>query len=79
MPRQDLEWLLEFEGVTPEKAMAVLGTMQPTSKFGELFQYSNPMAAAAGFLGGHVAYPGPRARRGVRPARCRRWCSIRWA
>ena len=57
MPRQDLEWLLEFQGVTPEKAMAVLGTMQPTSKFGELFQYSNPLAAAAGFLGGHVAYP----------------------
>ncbi|HET8644804.1 MAG TPA: serine hydrolase domain-containing protein [Vicinamibacteria bacterium] len=58
MPRQDLEWLLEFEGLTPEKAMTVLGTMQPTSKFGELFQYSNPMAAAAGFLGGHVAFPG---------------------
>jgi CubicO group peptidase (beta-lactamase class C family) len=57
MPRQDLEWLLEFDGVTPDKAMAVLGTMQPTSKFGELFQYSNPMAAAAGYLGGHVAYP----------------------
>jgi CubicO group peptidase (beta-lactamase class C family) len=57
MPRQDYEWLLEFAGVTPEKAMAVLGTMQPTSKFGELFQYSNPLAAAAGFLGGHVAYP----------------------
>jgi CubicO group peptidase (beta-lactamase class C family) len=57
MPRQDLEWLLEFEGVTPERVMTVLGTMQPTSKFGELFQYSNPMAAAAGFLGGHVAFP----------------------
>ena len=57
MPRQDLEWLLEFDGVTPEKAMAVLGTMQPTSDFGELFQYSNSMAAAAGFLGGHVAFP----------------------
>lgn len=57
MPRQDLEWLLEFDGVTPEKAMAVLATMQPTSKFGELFQYSNPMAAAAGYLGGQVAYP----------------------
>jgi CubicO group peptidase (beta-lactamase class C family) len=57
MPRQDLEWLLEFDGVTPEKVMAVLATMQPTSKFGELFQYSNPMAAAAGYLGGHVAYP----------------------
>jgi CubicO group peptidase (beta-lactamase class C family) len=57
MPRQDLEWLLEFEGRTPERVMTVLGTMQPTSKFGELFQYSNPMAAAAGFLGGHVAFP----------------------
>ena len=57
MPRQDLEWLLEFDGVTPEKVMAVLATMQPTSKFGELFQYSNPMAAAAGYLGGHVAFP----------------------
>ncbi len=31
--------------------------MQPTSKFGELFQYSNPMAGAAGFTGGHVLYP----------------------
>ena len=31
--------------------------MQPTSKFGELFQYSNPLAAAAGFIGGHVAFP----------------------
>ena len=57
MPRQDFEWLLEFASVTPEKAMAVLATMQPTSGFGELFQYSNPMAAAAGYLGGHVAYP----------------------
>jgi CubicO group peptidase (beta-lactamase class C family) len=37
--------------------MKTLATMQPTSKFGELFQYSNPMAAAAGFAGGHVLYP----------------------
>ena len=58
MPRQDLEWLLEFNGMTPDSAMKLLGTMQPTSGFGELFQYSNPMAAAAGFIGGHVAYPG---------------------
>jgi CubicO group peptidase (beta-lactamase class C family) len=57
MPRQDYEWLLEFEGVTPEKTMGVLATMQPTSEFGELFQYSNLLAAAAGFLGGHVAFP----------------------
>jgi CubicO group peptidase (beta-lactamase class C family) len=57
MPRQDMEWLLQFQGVTPDGVMTTLGTMQPTSKFGELFQYSNPLAAAAGFIGGHVAYP----------------------
>jgi len=57
MPRQDLEWLFEFKDVTPEKALVTLGTMQPTSKFGELFQYSNPMAAAAGYTAGHVMYP----------------------
>jgi CubicO group peptidase (beta-lactamase class C family) len=58
LPRQDFEWLFQFQGVTPEDAMATLATMQPTSKFGELFQYSNPMAAAAGFTAGHVLYPG---------------------
>ncbi|MDI1482476.1 serine hydrolase domain-containing protein [Polyangium sp. y55x31] len=57
MPRQDLEWIFQFQGVTPEGALGTLATMQPTSKFGELFQYSNPLAAAAGFLGGHVAFP----------------------
>ena len=57
LPRQDLEWLFEFKNSSPESALRTLGTMQPTSKFGEMFQYSNPMAAAAGYTGGHVAYP----------------------
>lgn len=57
LPRQDYEWLFQFEGITPDSALATLATMQPTSEFGEMFQYSNPMAAAAGFAGGHVAYP----------------------
>lgn len=57
LPRQDLESRLEFEGLTAVQVLNTLGTMQPTSAFGELFQYSNPMAAAAGFVGGHVAYP----------------------
>jgi CubicO group peptidase (beta-lactamase class C family) len=57
LPRQDMEWLFESEGATPESVMRSLGTMQPTSKFGELFQYSNIMAAAAGYIGGHVEYP----------------------
>lgn len=58
VPRQDFEWLFEGEKQTPKSVMATLGTMQPTSGFGELFQYSNPMAAAAGYIGGQVAYPG---------------------
>ena len=58
VPRQDMEWLFEGEKQTPATVMATLGTMQPTSGFGELFQYSNPMAAAAGYIGGQVAFPG---------------------
>ena len=58
VPRQDMEWLFEGEKQTPASVLTTLGTMQPTSGFGELFQYSNPMAAAAGYIGGQVAYPG---------------------
>jgi CubicO group peptidase (beta-lactamase class C family) len=58
MPRQDLEWIFEYKNETPESALKLLGTMQPTSKFGEVFQYSNLMAAAAGFIGGSKAVPG---------------------
>ena len=57
LPRQDYEWLFQYEGITPDSVLATLATMQPTSKFGEMFQYSNPLAGAAGFVGGHVAYP----------------------
>lgn len=57
MPRQDMEMLFEFAGRTPATVLTLLGTSQPTSKFGELFQYSNAMAAAAGYIGGHVAFP----------------------
>jgi CubicO group peptidase (beta-lactamase class C family) len=57
MPRQDLEWLFEYQDMTPESAMTLLGTMQPTSPFGALFQYSNMMAAAAGYIGGHIVSP----------------------
>jgi len=57
LPRQDLEWLFEFKNATPESELALLGTMQPTSKFGEVFQYSNLMASAAGYIGAHLVYP----------------------
>jgi CubicO group peptidase (beta-lactamase class C family) len=57
MPRQDMEWLFEFKNSTPKTVFSLLSTMQPTSKFGEVFQYSNLMAAAAGYVGGHLASP----------------------
>jgi CubicO group peptidase (beta-lactamase class C family) len=38
--------------------MALLATFQPTSKFGELFQYSNLLAASGGFVAAHVIFPG---------------------
>ncbi len=57
LPRQDLEWIFEFKNATPESSLALLGAMQPTSKFGEVFQYSNLMAAAAGYIGAHLVYP----------------------
>jgi CubicO group peptidase (beta-lactamase class C family) len=57
LPRQDMEWLFQYQGVTPEGALATLATVQPTSKFGEMFQYSNLLAGAAGFAGGHLLYP----------------------
>jgi CubicO group peptidase (beta-lactamase class C family) len=58
LPRQDFEWLFEFKGATPASAMRTLGGMQPTTKFGELYQYSNLMAAAAGYVAGNALYPG---------------------
>ena len=57
LPRQDLEWLFEFKNATPESELTLLGSMQPTSRFGEVFQYSNLMAAAAGYIGAHIVYP----------------------
>jgi CubicO group peptidase (beta-lactamase class C family) len=58
LPRQDFEWLFNFASATPASSLALLGTMQPTSRFGEVFQYSNLMAAAAGFIGASIVYPG---------------------
>ena len=57
MPRQDMEWLFEFGEITPDDAMAILATMQPTSDLGDLFQYSNMLAGAGGFVGGYVMHP----------------------
>jgi CubicO group peptidase (beta-lactamase class C family) len=57
LPRQDLPWLFEFKKATAAFSMEMLGKMQPTSGFGEVFQYSNIMASGAGYVGGHLYNP----------------------
>jgi CubicO group peptidase (beta-lactamase class C family) len=58
LPRKDLELTFEFGRVTPEMEIASIAQIQPTTKFGETYQYSNLLAAAAGFIAGHVTTPG---------------------
>lgn len=57
LPRRDMEIMFEGEKHTAAATMQLLAAVQPTSQFGELFQYSNLMAAAGGYFGGHVLYP----------------------
>jgi CubicO group peptidase (beta-lactamase class C family) len=57
MPRQDFEWLFEYRKFKPDSTFTLLSGMRPTSKFGEVFQYSNLMASAAGYIGAHVYEP----------------------
>jgi CubicO group peptidase (beta-lactamase class C family) len=58
LPRQDFEWLFNYGTATPASSLASLATMQPTSGFGEVHQYSNLMAGAAGYVGAYVVNPG---------------------
>ena len=57
LPRQDMELLFEFDGVSPEARLAELAAMQPTTGFGETFQYSNALASAGGFAAAHALRP----------------------
>ncbi|MBV9103180.1 MAG: beta-lactamase family protein, partial [Candidatus Eremiobacteraeota bacterium] len=58
LPRKDLQQDLNTNAKTPASATFVqLAATEPTSRFGEVFQYSNPMASAAGYIGGHLLYP----------------------
>lgn len=58
LPRKDMEWLLNTSAETPASDTFVqLAATEPTSQFGEVFQYNNLMAAAAGYLGGSLVHP----------------------
>ncbi|HEV7343628.1 MAG TPA: serine hydrolase domain-containing protein [Sphingopyxis sp.] len=58
MPRQDLEWIMTGTNETPAShVFELLTPMKPTSKFGEVYQYSNLLASAAGYVAGGLLYP----------------------
>ena len=58
LPRKDMEWIFNTKRGTPAlNTFTLLAGTEPTSKFGEAFQYNNLMASAAGFIGGHLVYP----------------------
>ena len=59
LPRKDMQWLFSTNPRTPASDTFVqLAATEPTSGFGEVFQYNNLMASAAGYLGAHIIYPG---------------------
>ena len=57
LPRKDYAFILADSGAPATDTFRQLAQTQPTSAFGELFQYNNLMASAAGYLGGAIAYP----------------------
>ncbi|MEF9977158.1 MAG: serine hydrolase domain-containing protein [Thermomonas sp.] len=58
IPAQDMEGTFSGDQMDPDDVLGVLAGIQPTARIGELYQYSNLMAVAGGYLGGHVAHPG---------------------
>ncbi|WP_439633542.1 serine hydrolase domain-containing protein [Glycocaulis sp.] len=58
LPRKDMGFLLVEPGAPATDTFRQLADTQPTSAFGELFQYNNLLVSAAGYVGGALAYPG---------------------
>lgn len=58
LPRKDLDWILDTPpGTLASTTFAQLAATTPTSRFGEVYQYNNLMASAAGYVAAHVVYP----------------------
>ncbi|MFT3767961.1 MAG: serine hydrolase domain-containing protein [Minicystis sp.] len=58
LPREeDADWVFAFQRSSPQGVLDFLGTMRPTSGFGEVFQYTDVLPAVAGFIGGAVLHP----------------------
>lgn len=58
LPRKDMEWVFNTRPDTPAiNAFEQLSATEPTSGFGEVFQYNNLMASAAGYVGAYMIHP----------------------
>ncbi len=57
LPRKDWGFILADLDTPASDVFRQLSETAPTSAFGELFQYNNNMAAAAGYVGGALVYP----------------------
>ncbi|WP_242097748.1 serine hydrolase domain-containing protein [Sphingomonas sp. CROZ-RG-20F-R02-07] len=57
LPRKDFAFILASPDTPAIDTFRQLAATQPTSRFGEIFQYNNLMASAAGYLGGHLLHP----------------------
>lgn len=57
MPRQDMEMIFSNGKAPAASTFEQLGQMKPTSKFGEVFQYSNLMVGAGGYIAAHALKP----------------------
>jgi CubicO group peptidase (beta-lactamase class C family) len=57
MPRRDTELLIRTRGVTAADRVAEMAEMEPTTGFGETFQYSNYLVAAGGYAAARALRP----------------------
>jgi CubicO group peptidase (beta-lactamase class C family) len=55
VPRRDMEWLFNYDSLSPEDTVAALADFEFYTEFGEAFQYSNQMVGTAGYIAGQVA------------------------
>jgi CubicO group peptidase (beta-lactamase class C family) len=59
LPRKDMQVILNSDPrAAASDTFVQLAATQPTSGFGEVFQYNNLMAAAAGYVGANLVHPG---------------------
>ncbi|WP_448212188.1 serine hydrolase domain-containing protein [Colwellia sp. MEBiC06753] len=58
LPRKDLGWVFNSgPNVAATVTFDDLANTVPTSSFGELYQYNNQMASAAGYVAAHILFP----------------------